>query len=452
MFGQKEKISPEEMAKRLKENKIEFVLAQYVDIYGSPKAKIVPISHFEDLASTGALFAGFAVSGLNVGPEWPDLAAIPDLSTLTILPWRKNVARFACNIYSGGKPSQFCARSILQRVVGEAKSKGFFPKFGIEPEFFLVRRTEQGIDVADTVDTLQKPCYDMKGLMRSFDFLEILMSNVRDLGWDCEAADHEDAISQYEVNFRYDDVVSMADKYVFFKYMASTLAEQRNLLASFMPKPFPNRTGNGAHIHMSLWDAKGEKNLLLDEKDENGMGLSLAAYNYIGGLLKHARAYIAFSAPSVNSYKRLIVGGSVSGATWAPVYVTYGGNNRTQMLRIPGPGRIEDRTVDSSCNPYLAAAAVIASGLDGIEKKIDPGPRNDNNMYVIGEEQLEQTGIKLLPSTMKEAIEELNNDDVIIQSLGRDFCNFYMKFKMLEWTEYHNTVSKWEVDKYLGLV
>ncbi|MFC1969429.1 type III glutamate--ammonia ligase [Chloroflexota bacterium] len=445
-----------DIARIAKEKNIDFFFAQYVNMYGVANAKLVPANHLEDMFTDGACFAGFAAVGFSVGPDAPDLAAIPDPNTLTILPWKKNIARFACNVYEedeNGNRNQslFCSRSILQRVTAKAREKGYQLKIGIEPEFFLVERSADGIKPADDWDTLAKPCYDLKGLTRRIGFLETAINYMNEMGWDVYATDHEDANSQYEINFDFSDCVDLCDRYVFLRYMLATLAQQENLIATFMPKPFANRTGNGAHFHMSLWDVNTGKNVFLDENDPNGKGLSQLGYNFIGGLLKHAKAYIAFSAPSVNSYKRLIAGGAMGGSTWAPVYVSYGGNNRSQMIRIPGAGRMEDRTVDSACNPYLAAAAMLTAGLDGIENKIDPGPRNDTDMYQWTAEDLKKAGIELLPSNLKEAMDELAKDEVILEGMGREFCNYYMDFKKKEWNEYHDTVSNWELDKYLTL-
>lgn len=445
-----------DIARIADEKNIDFFFAQYVNIYGVANAKLVPAVHLEELVTTGACFAGFAAVGFGVGPEAPDLAAIPDLDTLTILPWRKNIARLACNVYEkdekGGKRlSPFCSRSILQRVAAKAREKGYILKIGIEPEFFLVKKTPDGIEIADDLDTLTKPCYDLKGLTRSIDFLEAIIKAMNEMGWDVPATDHEDANGQFETNLQYGDCVTLCDRYTFFKYMAATLAHQQGMIATFLPKPFANRTGNSAHFHMSLWDAETGENLFLDEKDPHGLGLSQLAYHFTGGLLKHAKAYIAFSAPTVNSYKRLVVGGAMGGTTWAPVYVSYGGNNRTQMLRIAGPGRVEDRTVDSACNPYLAAAAMLTAGLDGIDNKIDPGPRNDTDMYQWTPKELKDAGVELLPTNLKEAIQELAKDEVIVETIGREFCDYYIDFKKREWSEYHNTVTRWELDKYLTL-
>jgi len=443
-----------DIARIAKEKNIDFFFAQYVNMYGVANAKLVPANHLEDMFTDGACFAGFAAVGFGVGPDAPDLAAIPDPNTLTILPWKKNIARFACNVYEEDEkgnrsPSPFCSRSILKRVTAKAREKGYQLKIGIEPEFFLVERSADGIKPADDWDTLAKPCYDLKGLTRRMGFLETIINHMNYMGWDVLATDHEDANSQYEINLDFGDCVDLCDRYVFFRYMLATLAEQEGFIATFMPKPFANRTGNGAHFHMSLWDVNTGKNVFLDERDP--IGLSQLAYHFIGGLLKHAKAYIAFSAPSVNSYKRLIAGGAMGGSTWAPVYVSYGGNNRSQMIRIAGPGRVEDRTVDSACNPYLAAAAMLTAGLDGIENKIDPGPRNDTDMYKWAAEDLKKAGIELLPSNLKEAMDELAKDEVILEGMGQEFCNYYMDFKKKEWNEYHDTVSNWELDKYLTL-
>lgn len=433
----------------LKSKRVQFVLSQFVDINGVPKAKMVPVSEFENLVTNGVGFAGFAVSTeMGQQPNQPDLITIPDLNTVTILPWRKNTAWFAANLYVEGKPWPYCTRTILKNYLQRVKKeRGLSFKTGIEPEFYLVRRDGGKIGAYDDVETIAKPCYDLKLLSRNLDFLQTLNNYLNDLGWHSEAADHEDGPAQYEVNMRYDDALATSDKYTFFKIAVSYLAGTLGAVASFMPKPFTNRTGNGAHFNMSVWE--GGKNLLPDSRDSQKLGLSKIAYHFIGGLLKHAKAYIALSAPTVNSYKRLVAGGSASGATWAPVYISYGGNNRTQMIRVSSGDHLEDRTPDSACNPYLATTAMLAAGLDGIDNKIDPGPMNRENMYRMREEDLEKLGIGILPSSLKEAVDELEKDDVIMEALGREFAEYYAKMKRREWNEYHSTVSQWEVDRYL---
>jgi glutamine synthetase len=437
------------VAKSLKKEGIQFVLSQFVDINGVPKAKMVPVSEFENLVANGVGFAGFATSTeMGQQPHQPDIMTIPDLSTMAVLPWKKNTAWFAANLYVEGKPWPYCTRTILRNYLKKVhKQTSLSFKTGIEPEFYLVRREQGRILPYDDVETVDKPCYDLKLLGRNMEFLQTLNNYFNELGWHSEATDHEDGPAQYEVNLRYDDALTTADKYTFFKFAVSNLANTMGAVASFMPKPFTNRTGNGAHFHMSLWE--DGKNLFPDSKDPQKLGLSKIAYHFIGGLLKHAKAYIALSAPTVNSYKRLVAGGSASGATWAPVYISYGGNNRTQMIRVSSGEHVEDRTPDSACNPYLAATAMLAAGIDGVENKFEPGPVNKENMYRMSEEDLGKRGIQLLPSSLKEAVEELRRDKVIVDALGREFVENYSKLKLREWNQYHTTVGQWEVDHYL---
>lgn len=441
----------DEVAQNLEEKGIQLIFAQSVDLAGTTRAKLVPADHVRDLEGPagGAFFAGFAAYGLGQGPHHPDLAAVPDWETLTILPWAPHVARFACDIYLEGKPYQFCSRTILKRVLRQLAALGYQADVGLEPEFYLVRRTEQGIVPFDDADTLERPCYDMRLLSRSLGFLEKLVANMKQLGWDVLAVDHEDANGQFEVDFRFSDALTTADRYVFFRYMVSLMATDVGGLACFMPKPWSNKTGNGAHFHLSLSDATTRENLFRSETDE--LGLSEVAYHFIGGLLAHAKAISAITAPTVNSYKRLVGVAPTSGATWAPVAIVYGGNNRTQLLRIPGPGRVENRSIDSACNPYLAAAAVFAAGLDGIKRQLSPGKRNDLNIYDLSLKQLRERGIELLPSNLKEAVESLAEDEVLREALGAEFVDYYVELKTREWASYHNTVSQWELDHYLSL-
>jgi glutamine synthetase len=441
--------SSSDVKRMAREKGIEFFLASFVEMTGASKAKLVPAEHLEALAAEGAGFAGFAAGVLGQGPHDPDIAAIPDLDSLTVLPWRPNVAWLASNITVDGEAWPYCPRTILQRLREEARSLGYVFKCGVEAEFFLVRRTATGIEPADPLDRLAKPCYDQGTLTRSLDFLTTLIKYMQGLGWGPYANDHEDANCQFEINWHYDECLKTADQHTFFKYMVRTLAEQQGWVATFMPKPFSNLTGSGAHFHMSLWDAATDQNMFLDEADPNG--LSSLAYHFIGGLKAHARALSALAAPTVNSYKRLVAGTPRSGATWAPVYVTYGGNNRTQMLRIPGPGRVESRAVDGSANPYLAAAGILAAGLDGIRNRLPAGERNDRNMYEVPLEELRREGIQVLPATLNEAVSELENDPVLMAALGPEYGPAYVAAKRAEWRDYHNSVSQWEIENYLGV-
>jgi glutamine synthetase len=440
---------------QMQERGVEFVFAQFVDMYARPSAKLVPIRSREDLeglVQDGAGFAGFAAGEIGQAPSDPDIAAIPDLASYTPVPWQPNLARFACDVTVEGEEWPYCPRTILRHVMAGAREKGYEFKMGLELEYFLVQQEEDGsLRIADAYDTLEKPCYDMAGLTRRYDFLTLVSGYCNDLGWGNYANDHEDANGQFEQNFTYDDALVSCDRAIFFRYMVHTLAEQHGMIATFMPKPFSQLTGNGCHFHMSLWD--GDTNLFLDESDPRGLGLSELAYNFIGGLKKHARAYSAFTAPTVNSYKRLKVGTTLSGATWAPVWITYGYNNRTQMLRIPGPGRVEDRTVDGSCNPYLAAAAVLAAGLDGIESKLDAGEPNADNLYAVGYEELRSRGLETLPANLLEATHELKYNDLLREAFGRgrdeDYVDYFIDVKRGEWDRYHEQVTPWEIREYL---
>jgi glutamine synthetase len=442
----------EEIEKISRGRGVEFYFAQFVDLYGRPSAKLVPAANLQSLAEEGAGFAGFAAGDIGQVPADPDIAAIPDLDSFTLVPWQQNLARFACDITVEGEPWPYCPRTILRNVVARATELGYEFKFGIELEYFLVQKNADGsIELADKNDTLEKPCYDIAGLTRQYDFLTTVSKYCNELGWGNYANDHEDANGQFEQNFAFADAVTTADRAIFFRYMVHTLAEQHGMVATFMPKPFTHLTGNGGHFHMSLW--RDGENLFLDEADPRGLGLSELAYAFIGGLKTHARAYSAFTAPTVNSYKRLKPGTTASGATWSPVWISYGYNNRTQMLRIPAPGRIEDRTIDGSANPYLAAAAVLAAGLDGIDKGLDAGEPNNENLYDHKYDELIARGLKALPANLLDSIGELEQDDVLRTAFGRgrgeDYVDYYAKVKRDEWFRYHEQVSAWEIREYL---
>jgi glutamine synthetase len=446
----------DDVRKYISDNGIEFLFAQFVDMHGKPNAKLVPAAHLDDMLTEGAGFAGFAAGAIGQQPHDPDMLAIPDIRSLTPLPWRPEVARFACDVHVEGEEWPYCPRTILRRQLARAAELGYEFRIGAELEYFLVKRGEDGsIEVADPLDNLEQPCYDMRALTRNLDFVQTVSRNITGLGWDNYATDHEDANGQFEQNFAFADALTTCDRAIFFRYMVEALAQQRGLIATFMPKPFSHLTGNGCHFHMSLWK-DGENVFDADPKDDpRGLGLSELAYNFIGGLKAHAKAYIAVTAPTVTSYKRLVIGAR-SGSAWAPVYISYGFNNRTQMLRIPDAGRIEDRTVDGSCNPYLAATAVLAAGLDGIEKGLDAGdPTTELNLHELSHEELEKMGVELLPANLLDATRELEADDVLRAAFGNtgreDYVDYYVRTKQQEFQEWHDQVSQWEVDKYLQL-
>jgi glutamine synthetase len=446
----------DDVRRLVREGDVEFLFAQFVDMHGKPNAKLVPAHHLDDLLDDGAGFAGFAAGDIGQGPHDPDLIAMPDVSSYTPLPWRSGVARFACDVTVEGEEWPYCPRTILRHQLKRAADLGYEFRIGAELEYFLVRRREDGsIEIADALDTLDQPCYDMRGLTRNLDFVSQVSRNVTALGWDNYATDHEDANGQFEQNFEFDDALVTCDRAIFFRYMVEAMAQERGMIATFMPKPFAHLTGNGCHLHMSLW--KDGVNLFEADPadDPRGLGLSELGYQFVGGLKAHAKAYIAVTAPTVTSYKRLVVGAPTSGATWAPAYVSYGYNNRTQMLRIPGPGRIEDRTVDGSCNPYLAATAVLAAGLDGIERQLDPGDPNSLNLYETDEAQRTELGIDVLPANLLDATRELERCDILRAALGQardeDYLDYFVRCKRREWQQAHEQITQWELDRYLQL-
>jgi glutamine synthetase len=433
----------------LQEHDIKFVLAQFVDIHGVAKTKAVPASHFQDILEGGAGFAGFAVWGLGQEPHDPDYMAVGDISTLSLVPWQPGYARIVCNGRVRGEPWPFDTRHLLLQQTARLAARGWVMNAGLEPEFILLARRPDGrLGPADTSDVLDKPCYDYKGLSRSRVFLEKLVSALIQVGIDVYQIDHEDANGQFEINFTYSDALTSSDRLIYFRMAASEIAHELGAICTFMPKPFSNRTGSGMHMHISLADKNEGRNLFMNQADPRGLGLSQLAYHFLGGLLAHAPALAALCAPSVNSYKRLVVGRSLSGATWAPAFISYGDNNRTSMVRVPF-GRIELRLTDSCANPYLASAAVIAAGLDGIDRELEPGEPHNFNHYTATPEELQARGIQVLPQSLHEALLALEADPLFAETLGREFIGEFLRLKQMEWVEYQRHVSDWEVSRYL---
>jgi glutamine synthetase len=441
-------MTPAQARKLFKDHGIKFILAQFVDIHGAAKAKAVPVEHLEMVLGDGAGFAGFALWGFGMGPQGPDYMAVGDLHTLQPIPWMPGFARMATWGHVKGKPYPYDSRLALKNALDRLAKKGLTLYTGIEPEFMLLKRTaDGGVAPYDDTDTLEKPCYDYKGLARGAEYLQRVVDAVRQVGIDVYQIDHEDAHGQFEVNFTYDDALTTADRHIFFKMAATEIAHQMGMIASFMPKPFPTRTGSGAHFHLSIGNAR-TKNLFHDARDKRGLGLSKMGYHFLGGLLHHARALTAVCAPTVNSYKRLVVGRALSGATWAPAYISYGDNNRTCMVRIPY-GRLEMRLPDSACNPYLVSAAILAAGMDGVERQIDPGEPNNTNLYEWSDAQLKEAGIGILPQNLNESLAALEVDEVVCQGIGKELAAEFVRLKKMEWVEYQRHVSAWEVDRYL---
>ncbi|MBU2765388.1 MULTISPECIES: type III glutamate--ammonia ligase [Acidithiobacillus] len=432
--------------KFLSENQIKYVLAQFVDIHGTAKTKSVPVKHFETILGNGAGFAGFAVWGLGIAPHGPDFMAVGDLSTLSLVPWQPGYARIVCDGHVHGKPWPNDTRVALKKQIARLSERGLTFYTGLEPEFSLLRRGPDGvISPCDPSDALPKPCYDYKGLSRSRAFLEKLVDSMIASGIDVYQIDHEDANGQFEVNYTFTDCLTSCDQFTFFKMAAAEIAHEMGLICSFMPKPFANRPGNGMHMHMSIGD--GERNLFAEASDPRGLHLSPMAYHFLGGVLAHAPALAAICAPTVNSYKRLVVGRSLTGATWAPAYISYGDNNRSSMVRIPG-GRLELRLPDGACNAYLATAAVIAAGIDGIDRALDPGEPKNANLYEWSPEDLKREGVSILPQNLHEALLALEADEILLSALG-SVSGEFLTLKHMEWVEYMRHVSDWELSSYL---
>jgi glutamine synthetase len=434
----------------LRERGIAYCLSAYVDMHGVPKAKAVPIDHFTQMMGGSELFTGAAIDGLGQGPADDELAVWPDLEAITQLPWEPSVAWAPGQLHYHGQPYPMDSRTVLRRQTDRLAELGLQFNLGIETEFFLVQREGNGIVPANPKDVLPRAAYDIAGLLENLPFMGQLISYMNQLGWDVHSFDHEDANSQFELDFSYTDVMSMADRFVLWRLMTKLLARSYGFEATFMAKPYSDRTGNGGHFNMSMSDLATGANAFDDEDDPRGAGVSKLAYQFIAGVLAHAPAISAVTAPTVNSYKRLIKTGSMTGFTWAPVYISFGANNRTHMLRIPmGGGRVESRAVDTTCNPYLAAALMLGAGLEGIERDLDPGDPIHLDMYLQSDEKLDELGVTVLPRTLLEAVEAFRADPLAEQVFGNELATSYAEIKEGEWWDYHNTVSEWEYDRYL---
>ena len=443
----------ETKARELKSQGVRYVLGAYVDIHGVPKAKCVPLAHFADMARGSELFTGYALDGLGQRPNDDEISSIPDLDRGFQIPWQKEVAWFPSDNYFHEEPYALSTRVALQRVMEQAKSLGYTFNLGIEAEVYLLKLDEHGkLVIPNDNDNLVKPCYDVQRFMEAYPFLDRMTTLINELGWDVYSFDHEDGHSQFEFDFGYADALTTCDRYTFFRFMAKKVAANLGLVAVFMPKPFADLTGNGAHFNMSLADAGTGRNLFMPsspEDDAHGCKLSGLGYGFINGLIKHGLGNAAAFSPTVNSYKRLIRKGGMSYYSWAPVFNCYGGNNRSNNLRVPmSGGRVECRAADSSCNPYLAATLALAAGLEGIAEGGDPGPPHHENMYEYTDAELTDKGISLLPRTLDEAVDFFAADPFIEKTLGAALRDEFVRYKREEWNEYHQSISQWEVDRY----
>lgn len=424
-----------------KERDVKYFLFNFTDLFGTQRAKLVPAAAASGMQQDGAGFAGFA-AWLDFTPAHPDMFVKPDPGSVIQLPWKPEVAWVAGDPWMNDAPVAQAPRNVLKRLMAEAASNDVLMKAGVEPEFHLIN--PDGSDISDARDTQEKPCYDQSSLMRRYDVIADICSTMTALGWGPYQNDHEDANGQFEINWNFNDALTTADQLCFFKFMVKSIAEQHGLRATFMPKPFSHLTGNGCHVHASVWNAAGDVNRFADSEGE--LGLSSEAYQFIAGLLEHGEGLTALTNPSVNSYKRINAPPTLSGATWSPSSITFGGNNRTHMIRIPDPGRIELRLPDGAANPYLLMAGILASGMDGMNRGLSPGERLDIDMYTEGHTVKDA---KKLPLNLLDALRRFEADERLQAALGEDLSQAFLKLKHDEWNKYSATLTQWERDNTL---
>jgi len=428
-----------DLEKLAKDKGIKYFLISFTDLFGTQRSKLVPASAINAMAKTGAGFAGFA-TWLDMTPADADMFVIPDPASLIQLPWKPEVGWFAGNPWMNGKEVEHAPRNVLRRTIAAAAAKGYEMKTGVECEFHLIAPDASGI--SDPSDKQAKPCYDQASLMRRYDVIGEICDAMLALGWKPYQNDHEDANGQFEMNWEYDSALVTADRHSFFKYMVKSIAEKHGLRATFMPKPFANLTGNGCHTHVSVW--KDGRNLFEDPTGQ--LGVSGLGYQFLAGILANAEALAAITNPMVNSYKRINAPVTLSGATWSPNTITYTGNNRTHMIRIPEPGRFELRLPDGAANPYLLQAAILAAGLDGIAGSRDPGKRLDINMYTHG--HLVE-GARKLPLNLLDALRAFGASGLFQTAFGTEFVAAYVKLKTAAWNEYMRHLTQWELETTL---
>ena len=425
---------------------VKYFMVSFTDLFGGQRAKLVPAQSIAEMQEDGAGFAGFATY-LDMTPAHPDMLAVPDASSVIQLPWKPEVAWVAANCVMEGEDVAQAPRNVLRKLIDRAADQGLHVKTGIEAEFFLL--TPQGDQISDPFDTAAKPCYDQQAVMRRYEVIREICDYMLELGWGPYQNDHEDANGQFEMNWEFDDALKTADKHSFFKFMAKSVAEKHGLRATFMPKPIEGLTGNGCHAHISVWDGAGsaaKTNVFAD--DAMDLGLSQSGRHFLGGIMKHASALAAITNPTVNSYKRINAPRTMSGATWAPNTVTWTSNNRTHMVRVPGPGRFELRLPDGAANPYLLQAVIIAAGLDGVSTNADPGKRYDIDMYAEGHKV---RGAPRLPLNLLDALREFNKNKGLKSMLGDEFSAAYLKLKHQEWDAFAAHFSTWEKENTLDI-
>lgn len=439
-------MTKQEILSTCQSEQVRFLRLQFTDIQGTNKNVEVPVSQFDKALDGEILFDGSSIEGFSRIEE-SDMVLTPDLDTFTILPWDDNVGRVArviCDIYNpNGTPFAGCPRGVLKRQVERAAKMGFQMQVGAEAEFFLFRRGKEGEPTTITHDGAGY--FDLEPVDLGEDVRRAIVDALEKLAFEVEAAHHEVAVGQHEINFRFADALAAADHIATFRFVVRKVARDFNLHATFLPKPLFGVNGSGMHTNQSLF--RSGENAFYDANAP--MGLSKTALAYIGGLLKHARGMCAVTNPLVNSYKRLVPGYE------APTQITWSERNRSPLCRVPasrGMGtRVELRSPDPSCNPYLAIAVMLAAGLDGIEKNLDPGPPVNRNLYKMGEEERAELGITSLPGDLHEAIIAMDEDGLAREVLGDHIYERFYASKLSEWTEYIAQVHQWEIDRYLAL-
>ena len=448
------KVPSSSLQQTLQEKGVKYLLPTYVDMHGVSKSKVVPTSHFERMLGGSELCTGAAVDGVPQEVSDEEISAHPDPASCVVLPWRRDTAWFASDLWCEGKPFEPCSRNILSRVLAQGRQMGFGVNAGIEAEFYVLRDGEHGsFSPVNTRDNLAKPAYDVARLLENLPWLGELVDGMNELGWGVYSFDHEDGIGQFEIDFKYSEALNVADRMVFFRLMADEIARRHGAFASFMPKPYADRAGSGAHFNMSMFDPKDKTNLFEAKEDRRGCNLSKLGYHFIAGVLKHLPAICAVVAPTVNSYKRLVPRGIMPGFTWAPIFVSYGGNNRTNTVRIPlGGGRVELRLPDAACNPYLGLAMTIAAGLEGVRDKLDPGEPHNENMYLRTQSQLTDLGVSLLPRSLGQALDAFQADPLGKVVMGEKMAAAWLSYKREEWHAYSVHVTDWEKSRYLKMI
>lgn len=450
-----------QLAKSLADQGVVYVFASFIDVNGRAKSKCVPVAHLPELLAGHERYTPRGLGDLGkMTPDEDECVAMPDPATICVLPWDRRFAFMAADLYFGGtEPFALCTRSVLKRQVAAAAAAGFTMHLGVETELYVVKEpagpSQTYLEpMARTGSLRPTPAYDVESTMDSMAFLDPMVRHMNECGFGVFSFDHEGGDGQYEFDFDYAPALQMADRLTLFRLMVKQVAKQVGLLATFMPKPYTEAWGSGAHFNMSLAGVGSGANLFRDPDDKRGRGWSKTAYGFVAGILRHAPALAAICNPTVNSYKRLQPRLSDGTVSWAPTWAAYGDNNRSCMLRLPrNRPCVEDRAVDSAANPYLAAAFLLAAGLEGVAEGLDPGDPVEDLIYdwtAAGPASSDLTATRL-PRNLLEAIEAFDADPLTRAVFPGQFVSAYVEMKANEWDRYHAQVSDWERTTYLTM-